>query len=377
MKNIIEREILRYNQYYILLQYVINLLQSYMKTKHHYNLSYDRMRKMLIRWLLIKIIVRVDDDDPLFVKTKSEDLKTQIKVDLKTLFNINSIDVVNDLYEKYENMLNKINLTLQNEFRKIDEMGIVDNEVTLSTNNKIYDELDKLNEKDRNIITNNNRDIPRLLYKSDSLKKYINDESIIKLNNIIILEYYSDKSYLNTNNFNINYVFACYFRYKYIYILNQSLAYNYNDGYNAAIECFSTPFNRYSNHFFSAFPDLEKQLNSMGEFFNIMNNVINNNYTLPLKKLRVNPPFDEILDLRIAEIVISFLSKTKDVGYEISLILPDWSDFEAVDLLLNSIYHKKHNRYKKNETIFNNFFIGKEIYPCPIIFIELNNYNMV
>lgn len=179
-----------------------------------------------------------------------------------------------------------------------------------------------------------------------------------------------------------------YFRYKYIYTDNQTLAYSYKSDKEKAIECFSTPFNHHHNYFCSAFPLIERHLGSQGEFFDLMVKILKNKYEFPVNDLKINPVFDEMVDYRVSEAVINFMNhvdklpikkkeeiKNKygtDKLYYISMILPDWKNFEAVDMLIEQKkYLVKVERYKKRELYFNNFFTNKTIPPCDIIIIYL------
>ena len=155
-----------------------------------------------------------------------------------------------------------------------------------------------------------------------------------------------------------------------MYADNQLLAYSY-DTTKEGIECFSTPFNRQHNFFCSAFPDIENQLGSQGEFFSLMKKAIKGEYVFPTNNLKINPVFVEIIDLNMSELLIELLSKK--VKYQIEIILPDWKNFKAKDLLLKSKYLKTFEVYSKGKLLFKNNFSGRIVAPADIIIIKMSN----
>lgn len=355
----IEIEIIRakcyYNFYYIFTKILkntfdIDKIETYAwKEKDGFII---KIRDMIVRIIFCLIMVRTDSSDPIFISDQSEDLKHQLYKDINVHFkdyNSKNIDLNHFSLDLYE-----IIIYAFKEYSNIIKNAIVkkDNIVTIT----------KINDKQYNII-----------YQSDSINSDLPDDPFVKTERgKIILNYYSNSDYLDPNKYSINYVFADYFRYQYLYANTQTLAYRYNTDKKEAIECFSTPFNRFSFYFCSGFPDLEKYLGSEGDFFEIIKKAIKNEYTYPVNTLRINPPFDEITCDNTSELVLRLLevSKTK---YKISLILPDWKDFRATEILLKSNFLIKSERYKKGELYFKNFFTNEEIAPCPIIIIFLEN----
>ncbi len=348
--NIIEKEILRAICYYNFYNIILSIFKRHFninKIESFNNSNNNKIRSIIIRWIFILIMVRSSTDDPIFITQKSIDLESQIKIDIHNFF---------DKYNSYNIDLNKFSLTIINIIY-----------TTFKEYSSLINTIELMN--DNNVIINNNK----LIYKSNSVNKLMNDPyvNIIQKHKTIVLMYYSFPDYLNSSKYNINTVFALYFRYKYLYTDNQTLAYKYTGNYNDAIECFSTPFNRYHNIFCSAFPDLEIELGSLGEFFDLINKAINNEYNFPINNLKINPIFDEIVDLRVSEMILKLLDTNKK--YKISIILPNWIEFDAVNLLLNSNYLVKKELYKKGELYFKNYFTDKFIAPCDIIIIYLEN----
>ena len=345
----IELEILRSICYYDFYNIITNIF------KHNFNIDnipqfkivngyYEKVRQIIIRWIFILVMKRTNKDDPVFITQKSKDLEHQIKVDINTFFQYSNPNSVN--LNNFSNGLIKIIYSSFKKYRNI------------LRSTKIY--------KDNAVINNNST----LIYSSKSVEAVFNDSYVMVNNDKIILKYYSNPIYL-TNKYNINIVFAAYFRYKYLYADNQTLAYDYKTDVNSGIECFSTPFNHYHEKFCSAFPDLESHLGSEGEFFNLMKRAILGKYNFPINRLHVNPPFDETYDLRISELTLKLLDTKKK--YIISLIYPNWTHFKAVDILLESEYFIKSQIYKKGELYFSNYFTGKKVAPCDIIIIYLQN----
>ena len=99
--------------------------------------------------------------------------------------------------------------------------------------------------------------------------------------------------------------------------------------------------------------------------------MIQKKYSLPCTDLKVNPPFDEIIVERVAEVILALLET--DTKYTISLILPNWTEFKGKDMLLGSSFMYKYENFSKDSISFKNYFIGKIINPCDIIIIYLKN----
>lgn len=347
----IEQEILRAMCYYNFYNTISSIF------KRNFNIDniksfnrnyefYNKVRAIIIRWIFILVMVRASDDDPIFITQKSADLETQIKIDINNLFSKNNVFSVN-----LTNLSNTIINIIYSSFKEY--------KIIINTTKII---------KDNNVII----DGRKLTYSSKSISTILDDPYVKIQNKQIMLYYHSDLEYLNTEKYNINKVFAAYFRYMYLYADNQTLAYSYKGEKKEAIECFSTPFNHHHDYFCSAFPDLETEMGSQGEFFDLMNKAIEKKYNFPVNNLKINPIFDEIVDLRVSEISLKLL-ETTDAKFKMSFILPNWIAFKAVDILLNSKFLVKKEIYKKGDLSFTNYFTGKKILPCDIIIIYLEN----
>lgn len=187
-------------------------------------------------------------------------------------------------------------------------------------------------------------------------------------NGIISFQYHSDRKLLIQNK---QLCFSQYFRYLYLNCNNQTLAYDYsNVDPCKSIECFASPFNRHFNHFFSSFTE-DIPLGAIGCFFEFMNGVLCGTKKLPVTDLKINPIFDEAFDSSVVDICLQLLETS--TKYTMSFILPNWSQFEAKNKLLNSCYLQKYQIFKKQHIYFTNYFIGKKITPCDIIMLDLEN----
>jgi hypothetical protein len=352
--NIIEKEIIRAQCYYNFYNVILNSFKKYfdidrMKEFKEYNGFYTKIRAIIIRWIFILVMVRTSEDDPVFITQKSKDLETQVYIDINNFFlrYVENNKMSKDVIVEFSNALIEIIYTSFIEYKNIISTTKPQNDLSV-----IYKEK-------------------TLIYRSSSVLYLVNDKYISIFKNTISMIYYSDTAYLDKTKYNINHVFASYFRYKYLFADNQTLAYSYDKDKYSGIECFSTPFNHYHHYFCSAFPDLELALGSQGEFFDIMNKAINNKYQFPTNDLKINPIFDEIVDLRVSETTLRLLDTNKK--YTIHLILPYWDSFKALDLLLESKYYYKKEIYKKGDLGFTNFFTGQSINPCDIIIVYLKN----
>lgn len=352
--NEIEKEILRAMCYY---NFYNTILSSF---KRHFNIDemksfkrnydyYDKVRAIIIRWIFILVMVRTPEDDPVFITQNSPDLESQVNIDINNFFKSHNPQNVN--LKEYSNIIINILYTSFKEYKNIIDTTKID--------------------LDNEIIIKQNHNKITLIYDSRSIDTLMDDFYVMIKNKQIILNYHSDPEYLNKKKYNINKVFASYFRYKYLYADNQTLAYSYTGRKEEAIECFSTPFNHHHIYFCSAFPDLETEMGSQGEFFDLMKKAINNEYEFPVNDLKINPIFDEMVDLRVSEISLKLLATKKK--YKMSFILPNWIAFTALDILLNSKYFVKKEVYKKGDLFFTNYFTGKQIPPCEIVIIFLEN----
>lgn len=328
--HLVELEIIRYKLY--------NNILNTLKQKLANILNIKEIKHMLLRYILNRNIFTSKNNnigDALFIILKNDNYVAdkQLKEDFE-YFKINNMNLLHDVQQiivngiKYSSdYLKKINITKIN------------------------------NDNGFNIFKKNN--IQYFTYESNSLANIFDDYVTIK-NDKIIIPYYS---HINYKEYDISYVFCTIFRYKYIFIDAHSSALDYSAyDKDASIECFSTPFNRHHSYFCSAFPDLETDLGSIGNFFNID--------TFPVNNLLINPPYDATIMYYTIIHALDILKKNK---YNMIFTLPDWPDLEYYNLLYNSKYFKKVIRFKKGELQFTNFFTGKTYSPCPNVQIYLSN----
>lgn len=353
--NVIELEIVRAKCYYNFYNIMLNVFKNNLDFSTFNNYSWRvndgfiiKIRNFISEWIFVCIMIKNLCNNNDFCDQHVKDLQYQIYNNLKMAFK--NVDNLKPLSEK-------ISKIIINSF--IEYYDII--------------KLVKINKDNKVKIKKNLADQFVLEYTSDFLKEDIPNDNYVKIeNNTITMIFHSDPKYLDPEKYNINVVFATYFRYKYMFSDNQTLSYNYEikDELNG-IECFSTPFNKKYNYFCSAFPDLEKHLGSEGEFFSLIKKAISGKYTFPIKFLKINPVFIELVDLRMSEMLIQLLDGK--VKYEIEIILPDWNNFRAKDILLRSKYLVNSTIYNKGKLHFKNYFSGLVIAPADIIIINLKN----
>ena len=369
MSSIIELEIIRARCYYNFYDTVLLLLE---KNFDIYNIINNsevygwnvvggfifRIRNMIVEWIYyiatIRSLYGTNSKEYLFngdINPEAiRDLRYQIYNNLMVLLSkhVNNKD---DIYPFSKNLCNIVIYSFK-EYNKI-----------IKGSNPI--------KSNKVSITKDQNDKYILSYTSKSVNALPYDSHVKIKDDTISMIYHSDPIYLNSKMYDINVVFADYFRYKYIYSNNQTLAYKYDTKKNEGIECFSAPFNRHHEYYCSAFPDLELKLGSEGDFFDLIIKAINGKYKFPVKKLKINPVFVEFVVLRMSELVIKLLDQK--VKYEIEIILPNWKNFRGKDLLLDCKYLINYNTYQKGDLIFDNGFTGDSVSPTSIIIIYLNN----
>jgi len=386
--HIVEKELIRAKYYY---KYFKEFTQLYtdkdgLGFRHHENEEkhIEKVRLILNSYFLVLITwlnIKNKSIDPLFITDKSDELYKQVYSDLETYSKNKKIKkelneeemkdyankICNFIYEKHETYSKAI----QKELKVLDKTVSFDNDVAI----------------ERDIDENGTI---RMKYKSklDTLKG-IYDNTMVINDGAINIDYYgyvnySRPEYIDDNK-NRAYLFASYFRYKYFYIGNQSLAYDYekNDtleiiankySKNEVTECFSTPFNRYYNYFCSAFPDLDEHFGSLGNFFHRMLEASKDKFTFPTKVLKINPIFVLTSMNYALELSLTTFKKQKN-DYIMTFILPNWTDFEGVDKV-DAFMEKNKKKYKYTRTVFpkgqvrfRNYFMGKHIFPVPILFL--------
>jgi hypothetical protein len=330
-KYLVEIEIIRFKLYYTILNDLNKILQNILKQKE--------IKHLLLRYILNRNIsyknFNKNIGDSLFIILKNDNhiADNQLKEDFK-YFKINDIHLQKKIYNTINDGINNAFLSLKN--------------ISVENDNSI------------NII--NNQNLTYFEYESSSLND-INDDYIEIKNNKIIIPYYS---HIPFKNYNIKYIFITLFRYKYIFIDAHSSALDYSElDKNSATECFSTPFNRHHNYYCSAFPDIEKPLGSLGNFFTT--------FKFPTKLLLINPPYDQILMKYSFLHTLEILKKYK---HNVIFTLPDWKDVKEYNILYESQYFKKKIEFKKGDLFFTNYFTGKTYSPCANIQVYLSNIDL-
>ena len=387
---IVEEELIRAKYYYQMRHRFERILENKEKlgARLHFreDLHKEKIRKILNGYLLIPLTFKtnkVKDDDPLFITERVKELEEQLYIDLQTYndgkkfkrnFTKEELKKYSlEIEEAYWSMMDEYSKKVKEDIKKLDEIKEFNNDIEVEYN------ID-------------DKGTTRLRYntKLDALNG-IFDDYIMLHNNKIIIDYYGYKAY-GTEEYlsdakNRAYLFASYFRYKYFYIDNQSLAYDYETNdvgkeykKDEVTECFSTPFNRYFDHFCSAFPDVDGHFGSLGSYFDRMREASKDKFEFPTKRLAINPPFVmNLMDLALDLALATFKKKKNE--YKMSFILPSWDkdDKPFMGVRRMSEWAEK-NKKKVNfeKTIapkgtikFKNYFVGKKMEPCDIIFMKL------
>lgn len=373
----VEKELLRAKYYYKIFEDFKTYFSRKLGFKHY---DKDKQRKILNLWWLTLLTYQDSDKtiDPVYITTKMYELRKVILDDLNT-YNQDKHGKGKDYLKQYFKKL----------FSARDLEKFATELMTFMQDNMVK-YANMFNEEAKTVDTDGKVNVLRegnnvtLQYESASeTLTGINDPYVEIINNKITMSYYGFKKfmtdeYLHENPTNINKVFACYFRYKYFFIDNQSLAFDY-EGHghdrDQATECFSSPFNRYHNYFCSAFTDLDVELGSLGSYFDVMKMASEGKYDFKTKQLEINPPFNQDL-MNLATKLALKTFKRDENDYEMTFILPDWPDFDAIDMLLamkdTNYTDVKVDRYRKGNLPFKNYFTGATgVGPCHIIIIKL------
>jgi hypothetical protein len=251
-ESVIERELVRMKLYNEILTSLQIWLEPYLKNQKGKERWTDKnVNQLLLRYILNKIITRLDNEDPIFIYRESSIAKEQLERDSK--------------YSHLNFDYNKLAIKLDNLLKNA------------------YDSLKSFN-------------IPK-------------DESVSLDNGILMYKgvQYEDWSKLGEMNPQyISYAVALNIRYRYIHLENHNLAREYDKmGFQKedACEAFASAFNHYFNTYCSAFPDLERPFGSIGSFFN-QNLDSWNKYII-----FVNPPFDEVLMNEVFNKILQFLEE--------------------------------------------------------------------
>lgn len=161
-------------------------------------------------------------------------------------------------------------------------------------------------------------------------------------------------------------LYALHLRYDYLGLDTLGLARKYSDipEYNSpskAIEAFGSIFNRYYDHFYTAFPDLEAEFGSKGSFFDLTAEKLKLYPALPI---HINPPFDETIFNMVKDKVDQLISSSAKNKFIFTL--PDWEDHRIIKELRSACL-KSTVEYPKGTLLFLNSATGEEIAPCGIL----------
>jgi hypothetical protein len=332
-KYVIERELIRKDLYNKILEWLKVWMKPYIDKKNMNNKTKDKLgdkniNHILLRYLLNKIITKLDDDDPVFIFKQSSIVEEQLKRDKSFLgLTFNHIELMNELDSRFADAYDKLKNTPISE----------DAEVILSNGILKY--------------------------------KGVDYEDWSKLGEI----YPKYKSYAVALNI----------RYTYIHLENHNLAREYKEmGFEKedACEAFASAFNHYFNTFCSAFPDLEKPYGSIGSFFN--QDLDNWNKYI----IFVNPPFDEILMDTVFDKIIKFLEEANNrriadqsntdgtllpYDHHYIITVPNWTDWKGLNNFKDNLWTYMTAIYMKGEMPFINYMEKEPRRIMPVDVAEL------
>lgn len=193
--------------------------------------------------------------------------------------------------------------------------------------------IEKMDEKIEDFIKELNLE-EKFISNKKKLSEFKNHKLVYKINrgekfNILIKGYldnyfiiFSEKIYDNlVHKIGIEKTLVLIFRYYVLSSNNNQLAVhpNFMSSLNANVELFASGFNHYFDKFGSLFPDLEKDLGSIGRFQDL---------TLISGSYQINPPFQLtiIYDMlnRVNKFVNDAVENNKKISFEI--FLPNWDD---------------------------------------------------
>lgn len=271
-------------------------------------LKFRDIHRMLVRYLMIQIIERTPDDDPVFIIKPNDIAVKQLRDDFAYMKIIGT-------HEKFLD-------TLYHEFIKY----------------KIC--LDNFHDK--------NPSIPTL----DKTTRIIR---------------YNDKHWkipFTVDDDKLSYVVALLIRYDYLDINSYELCNDYTSTQlkpnDSVGEFFASPFNHYFDYYFSAFPDLEIPLGSNGSIWNLTK--------IPehLSVCFINPPFDASIIRVLLNKINSWMSLASN-NITIYLTIPYWSDMEEIANMSDNTYYKSERIIHKRETRFIDHKTKNVIQPCDIL----------
>lgn len=275
-------------------------------TKEIPELKYKEICHILLRYLFNKIISKTDEEDPIFIETRSILAEEQLKKDF--VYNKSSRDpqkFIDQLEKKFS-----LGATVM-----AGEVLRPDRKVSLSGDKIMY-----------------------------GTWKYDDISSLAK-----------------KNPESIKYALALNIRYNYLKLTTHGLARVYKDMAKPSEGCeaFASAFNHYFDRFCSAFPDLETPFGSMGSFFN--------KREWPISKIYMNPPFDESLMTHAMKQVMVYCRESK-TEVEFLCTFPKWDAFPGLDIFRKCEWMRVVNVYEKGEIPFIDYMNDERIiYPCGIV----------
>lgn len=283
-------------------------------------MKYKEVCHLLLRYLFNKIITKTEDDDPVFIETRSPLAEEQLKKDL--------------VYHKISRDPQKIIDELEKRFSLASTQ--MDGEIKSSGEDK-----------------------------SSLVPTFVNKDRDVSLTGGKIV--YGTHKYEDISNLAkkypraIKYALSLNIRYNYLKLANHGLARVYKEMANPSEGCeaFGSAFNHYFDRFCSAFPDLEHPFGSMGSFFDMKEWMTN--------KVYMNPPFDESLMTCAIDRVMEYCKQSKE-DIEFLCTFPKWDAFPGIDRFRECEWMRKVNVYEKGEIPFIDYMNSERIiYPCGIV----------
>lgn len=269
--SLVETELLRKKLYENIIEWIMFRIRDS-------KLKYKDVCNLLLRYILNKNITKSNNDDPVFITTKSSNANSQISKDF-IYFKI-STNPTNFIIELEEKILSAQTILSSTQIKKDYPISLTNNKILY--NNKYYTDI------------------------SDLAKKYPD---------------------------NISYALALNIRYNYLKLSTHGLAMNYEqidpkDG----CEAFASSFNNYFDCYYSAFPDLETPFGSLGSFFDVKE--------FPKNKIYVNPPFDESIMSQTMNKIKTF--NKSNISFDcVFPDWKDYDELTEFKKLGNSIYYTK------------------------------------
>lgn len=352
---------------------------------------YRTLVNLLSTWIFTQYSYYDFSNDAFFPDIKNNELLK------KTLYHYSSLDTIEDVDTKINNIIN----TLNNTYNHI--IGKLDNYKKCNYYNK-YKNIISI---EKIIIKQKRDDLDVMFYKFvlKNNNHLLNNRLDNILNNIIIPinEYTNMEQKFTGNKEKLDeYIWIILFRYQLLGSNNNQLAVlpNVLDqmkiDLNFNFECFASAINSSTINFCSLYYDVEKYFGSIGSFFNID---INEGV------FSFNPPYQTDIIERGIEKILSFLEKSKK-QLEFVITIPIWDndgkkimennnsennnnnidygDFEIINKMFTSKYFKGKLMISKNDFTYvdHNFCLYKNTtiqntYVIVLATYENNHYDII